>query len=100
MSGPALERKHSHRSIHEGALREAGSLTDLLRRLYREKRERAVHEVTDALIEHWENRILAHAQVEEDGLYLRKAEAKTGTDTGNLYAEKRSLSDARTGGGD
>lgn len=74
MSGPSLERKHSHRSIHKGAFREARSLTDLLRRLYREKREKAVHEVTDALVEHWETRILAHAQVEEEGLYLKKAE--------------------------
>lgn len=74
MSGPSLEREHSHRSIHNGAFREARSLTDLLRRLHGERRTEEVHEVADALIEHWEKRILAHAQAEEEGLFPKKVE--------------------------
>jgi len=76
MSGPSLRQLDAHRSIHDGAFIEAKHLTDLLEKLYEEKKNDALQEVADALVEHWEMRIIAHAQSEEEGFYKEKLEGE------------------------
>lgn len=72
MSGPSLRQLDAHRSIHDGAFMEAKHLTDLLEKLYEEKKTAALQEAADALVEHWEMRVIAHAQSEEEGFYQEK----------------------------
>ncbi|GGJ70307.1 hypothetical protein GGR02_002156 [Anoxybacillus voinovskiensis] len=76
MSGPSLRQLDAHRSIHDGAFIEAKHLTDLLEKLYEEKKNDALQEVADTLVEHWEMRVLAHAQSEEEGFYKEKLEGE------------------------
>ncbi|MDQ0215497.1 hypothetical protein J2S13_001915 [Oikeobacillus pervagus] len=70
MSGPSLRQLHAHRSIHDGAYSEAKSLTDLLLNLVKDHKEKEALEVADALVEHWEQRVIGHADSEEEGFYL------------------------------
>ncbi|WP_044748718.1 hypothetical protein [Bacillus alveayuensis] len=72
MSGPSLRQLQAHRSIHDGAFVEAKHLTELLEQLHSDGREEQILEVADALIEHWEMRIIAHAESEEEGFYKEK----------------------------
>ncbi len=72
MSGPSLRKLQAHRSIHDGAFAEAKNLTELLEQLYRDGRQDHLFEVADALTEHWETRIIAHAESEEEGFYKEK----------------------------
>lgn len=85
MSGPALKKLNSHHSIHEGVLSEAREATNLLSKLIEENKEKKhILEVCDALIEHWETRVLAHAKAEEEGLFpesIEKNEASIETIT-------------------
>jgi hypothetical protein len=74
MSGPSLRQLHAHRSIHDGAFAEAKRLTELLEKLYSDGRKEHILEVADALVEHWEKRIIAHAEAEEEGFYKEKIE--------------------------
>ncbi|MCM3586199.1 hemerythrin domain-containing protein [Mesobacillus maritimus] len=69
MSGPSLRKLDAHQSIHEGAFMEAKSLTELLEKLIKDDKEKEATEVADALIEHWEKRIIGHADSEEEGFY-------------------------------
>ncbi|AGT31098.1 hypothetical protein M493_03960 [Geobacillus genomosp. 3] len=73
MGGPSLRKLDAHRSIHHGAFAEAKRLTDLLEKLYDERRSEHLAEVADALAEHWEKRVIAHAEAEEEGFYREKA---------------------------
>ncbi|SDZ43036.1 Hemerythrin HHE cation binding domain-containing protein [Evansella caseinilytica] len=70
MSGPALRKLHSHKSIHDGAVTEGRDIMTLLEDVYKKKQEKHAKIAAAALIEHWETRILAHADAEEEGLYL------------------------------
>jgi hypothetical protein len=74
MSGPSLKKLEAHRSIHDGAFTEAKHLTELLEKLYNDGRQEHLGEVADALVEHWEKRVIAHAQAEEEGFYQEKVE--------------------------
>ncbi|AMX84352.1 hypothetical protein GS3922_12145 [Geobacillus subterraneus] len=76
MSGPSLRKLEAHRSIHHGAFAEAKRLTELLETLYTDGRCEHAAEVADALVEHWETRIIAHAEAEEEGFYREKAEER------------------------
>lgn len=75
MSGPALTQKSSHQAIHEAALGEARELTALLRKMWwaNEASSRLI-EMAYLLVEHWETRTLAHADAEENGLYVKAVE--------------------------
>ncbi|MFC4386889.1 hypothetical protein ACFOZ1_03600 [Gracilibacillus marinus] len=73
MSGPALRKVTSHEAIHDAALQEARELTNIIENLMKNNdRERAL-QVALIAIEHWETRTLAHAEAEEEGLYLEIA---------------------------
>ncbi|HLU21005.1 MAG TPA: hemerythrin domain-containing protein [Bacillaceae bacterium] len=74
MSGPSLRKLDAHRAIHEGSFREAKHLTDLLYKLVDEKKEKESAEVADGLVEHWELRVITHADSEEDGFYKEVVE--------------------------
>ncbi|WP_188453927.1 hemerythrin domain-containing protein [Virgibacillus oceani] len=68
-TGPALRKLASHRSIHEGAYVEARDLTLVTERLLNDERKDDCLKAAKALAEHWETRVIAHADAEEDGLY-------------------------------
>lgn len=68
-TGPALRQLHSHRSIHEGAYTEARDLTNVVDQLFTEHREEDCLQTVELLIEHWEERIIAHADAEDEGFY-------------------------------
>lgn len=75
MSGPSLNKLNAHRSIHDGVVTEGRDLLELLLKVRREKR--ADHEkhalmTAEALIEHWDTRLIAHADSEEEGFYEKK----------------------------
>ncbi|WP_210123089.1 MULTISPECIES: hemerythrin domain-containing protein [unclassified Staphylococcus] len=67
MAGPSLRKADSHNSIHEASLSEARELTEILSKVINQKHKAL--EVAYVLLEHWEARVLAHADVEEKGLY-------------------------------
>ncbi|KRG11908.1 hemerythrin domain-containing protein [Lederbergia galactosidilytica] len=69
MSGPSLRKLDAHRAIHDGAFMEAKSLTEVLTQLVKEKEDKKALAVADALIEHWEMRVITHADSEEEGFY-------------------------------
>ncbi|MCD4838901.1 hemerythrin domain-containing protein [Neobacillus sedimentimangrovi] len=75
MSGPSLFKLDSHRSIHEGVFTEGRDLLDLLLKVLQEKAdnyEKHALMAAEALVEHWETRLIAHADSEEEGFYLEK----------------------------
>lgn len=67
MAGPSLKKSESHNSIHEASLNEAREITAVLKKTMNQ-RNKAL-EIAYVLLEHWEARVLAHADVEEEGLY-------------------------------
>ena len=69
VSGPALRRLESHHAIHETALAEAEELTNGLRVAWEHRDMERISAFAELLFEHWETRILAHADAEEDGFY-------------------------------
>lgn len=62
MSGPSLRKKHSHHAIHDGIFTEARDLTKLFKKLLLENKVEESKVISEALLEHWETRTLAHAQ--------------------------------------
>lgn len=72
MSGPALKQLYSHHSIHLGIYNEAEEIMSFIRQLCSEGATEKALELAHILIEHWETRTLAHAEVEEEGFYLEK----------------------------
>lgn len=68
-TGPALRKLASHRSIHEGAFSEARDLTDVVLQLYENNRKEDCLKAAKVLVEHWETRVIAHADTEDEGLF-------------------------------
>jgi hypothetical protein len=77
-AGPALKQRNSHHDIHEASLREAESITFLLRQMDRQENELRAVAVAEVLLEHWKSRVLAHATAEEQGWYLELQEKDPG----------------------
>src|SRR5699024_374624 len=71
MAGPSLKKSESHNSIHEASLNEAREITEMLKNTMNQKAKAL--EIAYVLLEHWEARVLAHADVEEEGLYSELA---------------------------
>lgn len=67
--GPSLRKLTAHRAIHNGAFSEARDLTEVVERLFHEDRIEECLKAAKTLIEHWESRVIAHADAEEDGFY-------------------------------
>lgn len=72
MTGPSLRKKNAHHSIHDGIYSEARDLTSLLKKMVNENETEHLSEISDALVEHWEKRTLAHADSEEEGFFVEK----------------------------
>lgn len=70
MSGPALRQLAAHRSIHESAHGQVKEMTRSLRFLYENERNKEGLEAEKVILEHWRDHIIAHADSEEEGLYL------------------------------
>ncbi|WP_411842043.1 hemerythrin domain-containing protein [Salinicoccus sp. HZC-1] len=70
MSGPALRQLAAHRSIHESAHGQVKEMTRSLRFLYENERSKEGLEAEKVILEHWRDHIIAHADSEEEGLYL------------------------------
>lgn len=68
-SGPALRQLSSHQAIHDAGQAQARQLTEMLNQLFIEKRTEDCLKTANVLIEHWEEKIIAHADAEDEGLY-------------------------------
>jgi|SRR5690625_1393620 len=68
-SGPALRQLTSHRAIHDAAQAQARELTEITIQLFKENREEDCLKTAKVLIEHWEEKIIAHADAEDEGFY-------------------------------
>jgi hypothetical protein len=79
MSGPSLYKLDAHRSIHDGVVSEGRELLELLLKVLSEKaahHERNTRIAAEALVEHWETRLIAHADSEEESFYQEKVNQK------------------------
>lgn len=72
MSGPSLYKLQAHKSIHDGVVFEGKELLDLLIKVHGENHEEHSKMTAEALIEHWETRLIAHADSEEESFYDEK----------------------------
>lgn len=68
-TGPALRQLTAHRSIHDAAQSQARELTEMTIQLFKEEREEDCLKTAKVLIEHWEEKIIAHADAEDEGFY-------------------------------
>src|SRR5699024_1909662 len=68
-AGPALRQLTSHRAIHEGAQDEAKSLTADMIQLYHAGEDKDALQTARMLLKHWEEKIIAHADTEDEGLF-------------------------------
>lgn len=68
-TGPALRQLTAHRSIHDAGQSQARELTEMLIQLFKEEREEDCLKTAKVLIEHWEEKIIAHADAEDEGFY-------------------------------
>lgn len=68
-TGPALRQLTAHRSIHDAAQSQARELTEMTIQLFKEEREEDCLKTAKILIEHWEEKIIAHADAEDEGFY-------------------------------
>jgi hemerythrin-like domain-containing protein len=68
-SGPALRQLTSHRAIHDGGQAQAKELTSVMIQLFHEEREKECLEAANGLLKHWEEKIIAHADAEDEGFF-------------------------------
>ena len=68
-TGPALRQLTAHRSIHDAGQSQARELTEMMNQLFKEEREEDCLKTAKVLIEHWEEKIIAHADAEDEGFY-------------------------------
>ncbi len=68
-SGPALKQLTAHRAIHDGAQVEAKALTTNVIQLFHSKEKEACLTAAKELLKNWEEKIIAHADAEDEGLY-------------------------------
>lgn len=68
-SGPALRQLTSHRAIHDAGQAQARELTEMMIQLFKEERHDDCLKTAKVLIEHWEEKIIAHADAEDEGFY-------------------------------
>jgi len=69
MSGPSLYKLDAHKSIHDGVVSEGKEILDLLIKVLGENQKEHAKMAAEALVEHWETRLIAHADSEEETFY-------------------------------
>ena len=67
-TGPALRKVGSHTSIHDAALNHALNLNDDLQDAIAENQMDEAMDISAQIIDIWENRIIEHANSEEESL--------------------------------
>src|SRR5690625_1060389 len=78
VSGPALRQLAAHRSIHEAAHGQVKDMTASLRLLDEKGRDKEAREAEKVILEHWRDHSIAHADSEEEGLYLDVRQERPG----------------------
>src|SRR5690625_6652359 len=68
-SGPALRQLTSHRAIHDAGQAQAQELTEIVQQLFQENRKEDCLKAAKVLVEHWEEKVIAHADAEDEGIY-------------------------------
>lgn len=68
-TGPALKQLTSHRSIHDAGQAQARALTEEVMQLFEEKQTEECLQAANALIEHWEEKIITHADAEDETFF-------------------------------
>lgn len=75
-SGPALKQLASHRAIHDAGQAQAESLTEELISSFQENRPDCL-EIAQLLVTHWEEKVIPHADAEDEGLYQELLQDET-----------------------
>ena len=75
-TGPALRQLDSHRAIHDAAHAQVKELTEMVQQLFDEEREEDCLNVANVLIQYWEEKIIAHADAEDEGFYSELLQSK------------------------
>ena len=68
-TGPALKQLTSHRSIHDAGQAQARALTSELMNCFEDDNQEDALEASKALIQHWEEKIIAHADAEDETFF-------------------------------
>lgn len=68
-TGPALKQLTSHRSIHDAGQAQARGLTEEVMQLFEDEQTEDCLEAAKALLEHWEQKIIAHADAEDESFF-------------------------------
>src|SRR5699024_11641860 len=68
-TGPALKQLTSHRSIHDAGQAQARALTSELMNYFEDDNQEDALEASKALIQHWEEKIIAHADAEDETFF-------------------------------
>ncbi|RCX23851.1 hemerythrin HHE cation binding domain-containing protein [Fontibacillus phaseoli] len=74
--GPSLRQLHAHKAIHSGGLAGAISKTEEVLELFKGGEFEMANTAADDLLLYWENRIISHADAEEEGFYREIATGK------------------------
>ncbi|WP_188206325.1 hypothetical protein [Alkalibacillus aidingensis] len=78
MSGPSLKQLHAHHAIHEGGRAGAVQKIEYLKEVSKTGDLEKINQSVEDLIYYWENRILTHAdsEEEENGFYQEVLQQK------------------------
>ncbi len=68
-SGPALRQLASHQAIHDAAQAQAKEFTEITAALYHDGQAEECLKAAKELLKHWEEKIIAHADSEDNGLF-------------------------------
>jgi len=73
-SGPALRQFASHQAIHDAAQAQAREFTEITSALYKAGEKEECLKAAKELLRHWEEKIIAHADSEDNGLFVELLE--------------------------
>lgn len=68
-TGPALKQLTSHRSIHDAGQAQARALTEEVMQLFEDNKTDECLDTAKTLLEHWEQKIIAHADAEDETFF-------------------------------
>ena len=68
-TGPALKQLTSHRSIHDAGQAQARALTEDVIQLFEDKQTEDCLQTANMLVQHWEEKIIAHADAEDETFF-------------------------------
>lgn len=68
-TGPALKQLTSHRSIHDAGQAQARALTEDVMQLFEGEQTEDCLQAANILVQHWEEKIIAHADAEDETFF-------------------------------